>query len=135
MMALNIASMPETYSSPFWTTHLNQFGDLFYVAKVGDKVVGYIMCRQEQVGYVRMGLVISVAVDKAYQKQGIGEALMKDAHYAMRMRRIPMAGLQVRKSNEAAIQMYKKLGYKVNMTIPHYYNHPDEEGYLMTYVL
>lgn len=135
MMALNEVSMPETYAPQFWTTHLNQFGDLLYVAKLDGKVVGYVMCREEKIGYVRMGLVISVAVDKEHQRQGIGEKLMQKAHWAMRMRNIPMAGLQVRKSNESAIQMYKKFGYVVSLTVPHYYSHPDEEALLMTYVL
>lgn len=134
-MILNKVSMPETYTPQFWTTHLNQFGDMFYVAKVNDEVVGYVMCREEKVGYIRMGLVISIAVDEKYRKQGIGERLMKEAHWAMRMRNLPMAGLQVRKSNEAAIKMYEKFGYAASLVVPHYYSNPDEDGYLMTYVL
>jgi ribosomal-protein-alanine N-acetyltransferase len=127
--------MPETYKNQFWTAHLNQFGDMFYVAKVDGKVVGYVMCREEKIGYMMMGLVISVAVDKEHQRQGIGELLMQAAHRAMRMRGLPMAGLQVRKSNEPAIRMYEKFGYTANLTIPHYYQNPDEEGLLMTYAL
>jgi ribosomal protein S18 acetylase RimI-like enzyme len=46
-----------------------------------------------------------------------------------------MAALQVRKSNEAAIKMYEKLGYSVNMKIPQYYRNPVEDGWLMTCVL
>lgn len=135
MIALNESSMPETYAPRFWTVHLNQFGDMLYVAKVDSKVVGYVMCREEMVSHVRMGLIISVAVDKEHQRQGIGEKLMQTAHRAMLARNLPMAALQVRKSNESAIQMYKKFGYVVNMTVPHYYSHPDEDGFLMTYAL
>jgi len=135
IMALNVASMPETYVPSFWTTHLNQFGDLFYVAKFDGKVIGYVMCREEQVNRVRMGLIISVAVDKEYRGQEIGPKLMYEAHRAMRERNIPMAALQVRKSNEAAIKMYEKLGYSVNMKIPQYYRNPVEDGFLMTMVL
>ena len=135
IIALNVASMPETYKPQFWTLVFNRYGDMLYVAKVDGKVVGYVMCRDERIGYVRMGLVISVAVDKEHQRQGIGELLMQAAHRAMRMRNLPMAGLQVRKSNEAAIRMYEKFGYRASLTVPHYYQNPDEDGYLMTYAL
>jgi ribosomal-protein-alanine N-acetyltransferase len=127
--------MPETYEPAFWTNHLNQFGDMFYVAKIDGKVVGYVMCRQELVGRTLTGLIISVAVDKEHQSHGIGEQLMNEAHYAMRTRGIPMSGLQVRKSNLKAIRMYTKMGYQVNLTIPGYYHNPEEDGFLMTYVL
>jgi ribosomal-protein-alanine N-acetyltransferase len=135
MMALNAASMPEIYVPSFWTHHLNQFGDMFYVAKLDGKVIGYVMCREETVNYIRMGLVISVAVDPAHKGQEIGCKLMYEAHRAMRERNIPMACLQVRKSNEAAIRMYEKLGYFINMKIPQYYTNPEEDGWLMSCVL
>jgi ribosomal-protein-alanine N-acetyltransferase len=108
---------------------------MMFVAKVNDEVVGYVMCREQVVNSIRTGLVISVAVKKEYRGQKIGEELMKRAHFAMRGRNIPMAALQVRLSNAPAIAMYKKFGYVVSMTVPQYYSNPDEDGYLMTYVL
>jgi ribosomal-protein-alanine N-acetyltransferase len=135
IMKINMASMPENYSPQFWTVHLNQFGDMFYVAKVDQEVVGYVMCREEIVNNIRTGLIVSVAVDSRYRGLGIGEELMKNAHYAMRARNIPITGLQVRKSNKTAIAMYNKIGYAANLTIPQYYKNPVEDGWLMTYVL
>ena len=135
MVKINEASMPEHYSPQFWTLHLNQFGDMMYVAKVDDEVIGYVLCHEDVVNRIRTGIVISVAVDARYRKLGIGEELMKRAHYAMRMRNIPMAGLQVRKSNVTAIAMYRKMDYIVNTTIPQYYSNPQEDGLLMTLVL
>lgn len=135
IMKINVASMPESYSDQFWTTHLNQFGDMMFVAKVDQEVVGYVMCREEVVNNIRTGLIVSVAVDSRYRGLGIGEELMKSAHYAMRARNIPMAGLQVRKSNKSAIAMYSKIGYTANLTIPRYYRNPEESAWLMTMVL
>ncbi len=135
IIALNEMSMPEQYLPAFWTHHLNQFGDMFYVAKFDGKVIGYVMCREERINYTRMGLVISVAVDLQYRGQEIGPKLMYEAHRAMRERNIPMAALQVRKSNEAAIKMYEKLGYSINLKIPQYYKNPSEDAWLMTAVL
>jgi ribosomal-protein-alanine N-acetyltransferase len=127
--------MPETYSPQFWTLHYNQYGDMFFVAKAGEEVVGYVLCRDDTINRVRTGIVISIAVDARYQGQGIGEELMKRAHFAMRMRNIPMAGLQVRKTNKSAIALYNKFGYRASLSIPNYYMNPPEDGWLMTYVL
>lgn len=135
IMKINEVSMPESYTPQFWTLHLNQFGDMFYVAKVDTEVVGYVLCREEVVNRIRTGLIISVAVDSRYRGLGIGEELMKAAHYAMRARNIPMAGLQVRKSNRPAIAMYNKVGYTANLSVPQYYKNPVEDAWLMTYVL
>lgn len=135
IVALNEASMPETYQPAFWTVHLNQYGDMLFVAKLGDKIIGYVMCREMMVRYIRTGLVVSIAVAKEYRGQDVGEKLMFEAHRAMRDRNIPMASLQVRKSNESAIRMYEKLGYSINMAIPQYYSNPEEDGWVMTLVL
>lgn len=137
IVKINEASMPEHYNPPFWTTHLNQYGDMLLVAKSLDNqvVMGYIMCREEIVNHTRIGIVVSIAVDESFRGMGIGSALMSAAHYAMRQRGIMMAGLQVRKSNKTAIAMYDKIGYTANLTVPQYYKNPVEDGWLMTYVL
>lgn len=135
IIALNEMSMPEQYLPAFWTHHLNQFGDMFFVAKLGEEVIGYVMCREEVINRIRCGLVISIAVDPRHRKQEVGSKLMYEAHRAMRERNIPMAALQVRKSNEAAIKMYEKLGYSINLKIPQYYKNPSEDAWLMTAVL
>jgi ribosomal protein S18 acetylase RimI-like enzyme len=135
MMALNAASMPEHYTPQFWTVHFNQFGDMLFVAKVDSEVIGYVLCREETVNTIRTGLVISIAVDPHYRRLGVGEELMKRAHFAMRERRVAVASLQVRKSNASAIAMYAKMGYKANLSIPGYYTNPPEDGWLMTFVL
>ena len=132
---LNQTSMPENYLPMFWTTHYNQFGDMFFVAKVDGELIGYVMCREEVVNGIRTGLVVSIAVDSRYRKLGVGQELMKNAHYAMRERRMKVAALQVRQSNVSAIALYQGMGYANSHTIHDYYNHPSEDAYLMTYVL
>lgn len=39
--------------------------------------------------------------------------------------------LFVRKSNQSAIQMYRKMGYSVYRTVLDYYSEPDEDAYDM----
>lgn len=135
---INVASMPspaEHYVPEFWTNIYNQYGDMFYVAKIEGKIVGYILCKAEVVQKVSSAIIISIAVDKDYRGKGIGESLMREAQRAMRDRGIMIAGLQVRQSNKPAILMYQKLGYTINLTVPQYYSNPEEDAFLMTLVL
>ena len=130
--AINEASMPEVYVHAFWTSIYNRWGDLCFVAKVEEKVVGYVICKTDMVQRIHTGIVISVAVDREYRSRGFGEALMKEAHYAMKKRGVRVSALQVRPSNRGAIRMYEKMGYDVNVTIPQYYSNPTEDGLLLT---
>ena len=130
---INEQSMPEHYSDYFYHQHFLQWGDLFRVDKIGEEIVGYIMCQTDVINEVKTALIVSVAVLSHYRGQGIGEALIRDAQIHMRYNNIQMSSLQVRVSNPA-VALYKKLGYEVNMTMPHYYT-DNEDAYLMTLVL
>lgn len=66
-----------------------------------------------------------IAVDESHKNQGIGSNLLKKTEEE----NIKNITLEVRKSNETAINFYKKNGYKIVSTRKNYYN--NEDGYLM----
>lgn len=80
MIDINMVSMPEHYRAGFWTATFNQFGNFCFVAREEGKIVGYILCRKEEVDHIMTGIVISVAVDKDHRSKGIAEKLMIEAH-------------------------------------------------------
>lgn len=69
-------------------------------------------------------LNIAVAID--YQRQGIA---IKMIEHLTKIEGIEKIMLEVRESNEKAINLYKKLGFKVIRTIKNYYG--SEQGYSM----
>ena len=69
-------------------------------------------------------LNIAVAID--YQRQGIA---IKMIEHLTKIEGIEKIMLEVRESNEKAINLYKKLGFKVIRTIKNYYG--IEQGYSM----
>jgi ribosomal-protein-alanine N-acetyltransferase len=100
----------------------------FVVAEETGNVVGYIMCRMETgfsnfglFGVSRKGHVVSVAVLPEYQRKGVGTALMEEAMKNMRFYKAKECYLEVRVSNVAAVEMYKKLGMEVVRTSKGYY--------------
>ena len=97
----------------------------------------YLVARYEGVliGYIGLWLIIdeihitTLAVDKDYQRQGIGSALVKAALNMMIKQGAELATLEVRPSNTAARLLYQKLGFTLCGLRCAYYK--DEDALLM----
>ena len=137
VIAVNEATLPEHYPYFFWYEHYELWRDIFLVAVVGGKIVGYNMCRIEMgVGHIKRGIVkqghvVSIAVLPEYRRRGIATALMSRAMDAMKNKYgASEVYLEVRVSNEPAIRLYEKLGFtKVRILRGYYLD--GEDAYLM----
>ncbi|MEM1550628.1 MAG: ribosomal protein S18-alanine N-acetyltransferase [Candidatus Bathyarchaeia archaeon] len=132
---INRVCLPENYSAYFFIELYSNYPETFIVAEIGDKIVGYIMCRIEtgfsRFNLTRRGHIISIAVLPSYRRMGIGEALLKEALRAMaEYYSVKECYLEVRVSNLPAISLYKKLGFEVERIIKGYYA-DGENAYLM----
>ncbi|MCL2084170.1 MAG: ribosomal protein S18-alanine N-acetyltransferase [Oscillospiraceae bacterium] len=78
------------------------------------------------------GYVTNVAVHPVYRRRHIGEKLMERLIEQSLEMSLVFLTLEVRKSNEAAIGMYAKLGFELWGTRPNYYSRPAEDALLMT---
>lgn len=70
--------------------------------------------------------ILNIAVECKYQRQGIATKMID---YLTKIEGIEKIMLEVRESNEKAINLYKKLGFKLVRTIKNYYG--SEQGYSM----
>ena len=84
--------------------------DLYYVAKLGERVVGYGLLRGWDEGYEVPSLGICVGHD--VQSEGLGELLMRFLHAAARVRGAKLVRLKVNKLNHRAKRFYERLGYR-----------------------
>ncbi len=138
VIRINMESLPEHYTLTFWRNILYTWGKAFLVADICGKVVGYIMCRTvwrrsffRRFLMGRVGHIISIAVKEGYRGRGIGTRLLVEAmrrlynHYGAKE-----VYLEVRVSNERAIKLYKKLGFKVAQRVERYYA-DGEDAYIM----
>jgi len=91
--------------------------DTFLVARTDGQVIGYIAAYGEG----ETGYIASVAVDPAYQRQGLGRALMETVMARLVEAGARVIGLHVRENNAAAIHLYETLGFKTRARIPNYY--------------
>lgn len=133
-MQINAACLPENYSSFFYRDLYQKYPDSFLVAEVEGKTQGYIMCRIER-GWSKIGKltptklahIVSVAVMEGYRRRGIGRELIVQAMRNGRDVYGTTEGyLEVRVSNEAAINLYEKLGFhKVKRNYGYYMDGED----------
>lgn len=73
------------------------------------------------------GLIDDIVVRSAYQRRGLGEALMRWALAWCREQGLPRAKLEVRLDNEGALALYRKLGFAAGATGLTYRRSIDEE--------
>ena len=73
----------------------------------------------------------TIAVARQHRRQGLGKALMLHILDEMSGEGIQRATLEVRRSNDAARQLYSALGFRVAAVRPGYYTHPDEDALIM----
>ncbi len=138
VMRINRVCLPENYSDMFFVDLHERFPDTFIVAEEDHEMVGYIMCRIEVGlsnfglgGLIRKGHVVSLAVMPKARRKGIASALIKSAMDGMCGYKAKQIYLEVRVTNEAGINLYKKIGFEISRTIPSYYS-DGEDAYVMS---
>ena len=90
-------------------------------------------------GYVGMmyvldeGYISNVAVAEEKRRQGIGDALLDALLAFAKEKKLSFVTLEVRESNDAAVALYTKHGFKRVGLRKNYYEKPRENAILMTY--
>lgn len=90
----------------------------------------------EIIGYVGFWIkfeqaeITKVSIAKKYQGHKLSKLLMMDAERRIRLAECENITLEVRVSNEVAINLYKSVGFKVAATRKKYYEN-GEDAYLM----
>ena len=105
-------------------------GDSFFaLALDGKMIMGFIILRRA----ADEGELYQIAVDRARRRQGVADALMKAALEWARDCGINAIYLEVRKSNEAAVKLYQKHGFKKKGRRKDYYAEPAEDAAIMAW--
>ncbi|AEC51827.1 acetyltransferase [Pyrococcus sp. NA2] len=128
IMRIEQLSFKEKYPRGLFLTFLEANPDTFLVAEYNGKVIGYVM------GYLRPdmeGHIMSIAVDPDYRGNGIGKALMIAVIEKLFKKGARWIGLEVRVSNKIAINLYKKLGFKIVKRIYSYYSDGEDAFYMV----
>ena len=69
----------------------------------------------------RSAVIFSVAVDRDFSRKGFGEALLRESIKELKVNRIESIWLFVNAENNAAIGLYKKIGFESTDIIENMY--------------
>ena len=88
-------------------------------AETADGLCGYILLLKHR--GTRLARLYSICVDHAIRGRGIAEQLIGAGEDAVRRAGCVYVRLEVRRDNESAIGLYRKLGYRLFGTYDNYY--------------
>ena len=127
-----VAQLEKEYFSLPWSVNsvrseLSNPLSLWIVATEGERVAGYVGS-QSVMGEADM---MNIAVSADFRRRGIGEALVRTLVARLKENAVHCLTLEVRASNEPAINLYNKLGFVQIGRRPNYYKSPKEDALIL----
>ena len=108
---------------------LYDMGVGFLVAEDEGYVIGYVIF---WIKYEYQGHIISIAVDKNYRRKGAGTKLLVKAIAILSLLNLNTIYLEVNENNVGAVEFYKSFNFKIDRTVPGYYENGD--GAILMYI-
>ncbi|KAI5961937.1 ARD1 [Candida theae] len=144
MQNANLHNLPENYQLKYYMYHILSWPQASFVATTStmdsegkeEKVVGYVLGKMEDdpeaADKTPHGHITSLSVMRTYRRMGIAEKLMRQSLYAMcQSFDAKYVSLHVRKSNRAALHLYRdSLQFEVQSIEKSYYQ-DGEDAYAM----
>ena len=131
-----IAIETEAFSSP-WTEEI-------YVQLIDQSRVELIVLEEEKAGIIGyavlwcildQGELANMAVSPEFRRNGLGTYLMASVLETARDRGVKTMYLEVRDSNETAVELYRRFGFSDVGLRKGYYQDPKEDARMMKVVL
>jgi [ribosomal protein S18]-alanine N-acetyltransferase len=122
----------QSFTNP-WTREMyqaefeNRDVSFFYLARRGSRVVGF--CAFWRI--LDELHINNLAVLPEERRRGVAAALLERILAEGRKLGAFRATLEVRRSNEAALALYKRLGFSVEATRRGYYSQPEEDALVL----
>lgn len=134
VMEINKTCLPENYTTYFYRDLYKRYPQTFLVAEVDGEIQGYVLCRIEK-GFSKVGRmlpvrlchIVSIAVMVEYRRMGMGSDLLVEAmKQSVKHYDASECYLEVRVSNDAAVELYNKLEFlKVKRNYGYYMDGED----------
>ncbi len=118
----------ESYNKHTFKYLLTQPQGLGFMAvTLSEDIVGFVLVVNNPNGAAH---VTTVGVAPEHRRRGIAESLIEHVDTALKKRDISTVALEVRISNLAAQNLYRRAGYIIAQRMTHYYQN-GEDAYLM----
>ncbi|MFQ5553380.1 MAG: GNAT family N-acetyltransferase [Thermoplasmata archaeon] len=127
LKALTHTALGEDYPRSLFLDIHGWWPDGFIVTSWQDEVIAFVAGIVSAPGKAR---ILMLAVREDLRSRGIGTSLVEEFTRRCRARGLRSIELEVRKSNQRAMEFYKRLGYTVRYLLPRFYT-DGEDGYKM----
>ena len=126
VIAVERRAFPTPWSLAMFVLELSKPSGICLAAMRDGRLAGYLICSR----YERVWHIMNVAVDPDHRRAGLATALLNrllervdddDARYT----------LEVRRSNDSALELYEKFGFKIAGIRRRYYQDNGEDAFVM----
>lgn len=124
-------ALDENYDGGLFLHFARLHPEAFHVAEAGDQIVGFVMGTVQRAYEAR---ILALAVADEWRRQGVGSELTQRFLEAFRQHGVKRVTLEVRVSNDAAIELYRSIGFEKDGVVEDYYN-DSEDAYVMARTL
>ncbi|KJE94503.1 N-acetyltransferase [Capsaspora owczarzaki ATCC 30864] len=125
---VNLDPLTETYNLSFYLQYLARWPNYCETAEsTTGRLMGYILGKDEGNNSDYHGHVTALTVSPEFRRLGLADKFMAQLERLSEQNKCYFVDLFVRKSNEVAINMYRKFGYIVYRTVLNYYSGVEEE--------
>jgi ribosomal-protein-alanine N-acetyltransferase len=126
VIAIERRAFPTPWSLAMFVLELSKPSGICLVALSDERVVGYLVCSR----YDTVWHVMNVAVDDRMLRRGIATAILAEL-FAQADKPGEQYTLEVRESNDAAIALYERFGFRSAGVRPGYYHDNKEDALIM----
>lgn len=123
----------ETFTDAWTAGGIRDSLDLPYTVLLGawllEDLVGYVICYCA----ADEGEIARIAVDVSCRRKGAALRLLEELRAVCSEKGIRKFILDVRKSNESAVGLYKKFGFAEDGVRKNFYTRPSEDAVLMSF--
>ena len=121
----------ESFFNDFLQKGENDSGHLYFIRSVQNELAGYLLLSIVE----DEAEVIQIAVKEIFRRKGFSTVLLNEVFRYCEQICVKSIFLEVRKSNEAALNLYRKSGFIEIGTRKKYYSDPDEDAIVMKHKL
>ena len=126
VIAIERRAFPTPWSLAMFVLELSKPSGICLAATLEDRIVGYLICSR----YDTVWHLMNVAVDDRLLRQGIASALIERL-FEVADEPSEQYTLEVRTSNDAAIQLYERFGFRGAGRRRGYYHDNREDALIM----
>jgi [ribosomal protein S18]-alanine N-acetyltransferase len=126
VMSIERRAFPTPWSLAMFVLELSKASGVCLGAVAGGKLVGYLICSR----YDTVWHVMNVAVDPSHRQRGVASALLAELYERVGDPRARFT-LEVRRSNDVAIHLYEREGFRAAGLRRRYYQDNGEDALVM----